>query len=123
MAAALSFNEMEKMIQEKLFYKILFYEYFKNDHIAGHGYKMTKESFVIEILFLRQLSIAACNELAEKIGKRYNVFVEKNQRSEKPRWAISCISDISWSYQFFIHSEHEESSFFNEFVKKMIRGY
>ena len=106
------------MIQEKLFYKILFCEYFKNDHIAGHGYKMTKESFVIEILFLRQLSIAACNELAEKIGKKYNVFVEKNQRSEKPRWAISCISDISWSYQFLYIRNMKKAVFLMNLLKK-----
>ena len=85
---------------------------------------MTKDSFVIEILFLKELSVAACNELAEKIGQKYNLFVKKNKRSEKPRWAITCITqDHSWSYQFFIHSEHDESNLCNEFIKKVIKGY
>ena len=110
MAVTLSFDEIEKMIQEKLFYKILFNEYFKNDHLIGHGFKMTKNNFIIEMLFMRELSVAACQELASKIGNKYNVFVEKNQREEKPRWAISCLTDINFSYQFFINSDHDESN-------------
>ena len=77
MAMALSFNETEKMIQEKLFYKILFNEYFKNDYLIGHGFKMTKNNFIIEMLFMRELSVGACQELASKISNKYNVFVEK----------------------------------------------
>ena len=123
MDVALSFNEIEKIIQEKLFYKILFNEYFKNDYLIGHGFKMMKNNFIIEMLFIRELSVGACQELASKIGSKCNVFVEKNQREERPRWAMSCVSDANFSYQFFINSEHDESNLCNEFVKKMIRGY
>ena len=41
MAVAITFNELEKIIQEKLFYKILFKEYFKTDHLIGHGFTIS----------------------------------------------------------------------------------
>ena len=66
MAVALPFNQIEKMVQEKLFYKILFIDYLNVDPVFGHGYRMTKDNFAIEILFLKELTIPACNELAGK---------------------------------------------------------
>ena len=81
MAVAINFDELEKTIQEKLFHKLLFTDYFKNDH----GYRITKKNFVINMVFVKELSVAACQELARRIGEKYNVFVEKNKREEKPR--------------------------------------
>ena len=85
MAVAITFDELEKTIQEKLFYKLLFTDYFKNDHLIAHGYRITKKNFVINMVFVKELSVAACQELARRIGEKYNVFVEKNKREEKPR--------------------------------------
>ena len=94
------------------------------DPVFGHGYRMKKDNFVIELLFLKELTIPACNELAGKIGKKYNLYVEKNQRTERPNWAITGTAEENcWSYQFFIKSEHDESILANEDFKKMIRGY
>ena len=101
MAVAITFDELEKTIQEKLFYKILFKEYFENDHLIAHGFRMTKNNFVINMVFVRQLSIAALQELARKIGEKYNIFVEKNAREEKPRWSLDYPTPYSFSYNFF----------------------
>ena len=114
MAVAITFNELEKIIQEKLFYKILFKEYFKNDHLIGHGFRMTKNNFVINMALVRQLSISVIQDLAGKIGQKYNIFVEKNTREEKPRWSLDYPTPYSFSYSFFIESEHDESNLNSE---------
>ena len=122
MAVAITFNELEKIIQEKLFYKILFKEYFKNDHLIGHGFRMTKNNFVINMVLVRQLSISVIQDLAGKIGQKYNIFVEKNAREEKPRWSLDYPMPYSFSYSFFIESEHVESNLNSENFKKVIAG-
>ena len=122
MAVAITFNELEKIIQEKLFYKILFKEYFKNDHLIGHRFRMTKHNFVINMVLVRQLSISVIQDLAGKIGQKYNIFVEKNAREEKPRWSLDYPTPYSFSYSFFIDSEHDESNLSSDHFKKMIAG-
>ena len=120
MAVAITFNELEKIIQEKLFYKILFKEYFKTDHLIGHGFRMTKNNFIINMVLARQLSISVIQDLAGKIGQKYNIFVDKNAREEKPRWSLDYPTPNSFSYIFFIESEHDESNLNSENFKKMI---
>ena len=122
MAVAITFDELEKTIQEKLFYKLLFTDYFKNDHLITHGCRITKKNFVINMVFVKELSVAACQELARRIGEKYNVFVEKNKREEKPRWSLDYPTPYTFSYNFFIESEHDESNLCNNNYKKMITG-
>ena len=123
MAVAISYDELEKTIEEKLFYRILFEEYLKNDHLIAHGFRITKKNFVINMVFVKELTVAACQNLARRIGEKYNVFVAKNKREEKPRWALEYPTPYSFSYQFFIESEHDETNLANHNYKKMILGH
>ena len=83
---------------------------------------MTKNNFVINMVLVRQLSISVIQDLAGKIGQKYNIFVEKNAREEKPRWSLDYPTPYSFSYSFFIESEHDESNLNSENFKKMIAG-
>ena len=54
---AISFDEIEKIIQEKLFYKILFGEYYKNNDNIGTGFRMTKNDLILIWLLLDLLQL------------------------------------------------------------------
>ena len=117
---AISFDEIGKIIQEKLFYKILFGEYYKNNDIIGTGFRMTKNDFIINMVVSRPFTISNILELAEKIAEKYNIFVHKNIRNEMPRWSLDFPTPNSYSYSFFIVSEHDEENLNNEDFKKML---
>ena len=120
MATAISFDEIEKIIQEKLFYKVLFTEYYKNKDIIGSGFRMTKYDFIINMVVVKPFQIAKILELAEKIGEKYNIFVHKNIRTEKSRWSLDYPTPYTYSYNFYITSEHDESNLRNEDFKRML---
>ena len=120
MAVAISFNELEKIIQEKLFYKLLFNEYYQNNDLIGSGFRMTKYDFIINMVLVRPFNILTITKLAEKIGEKYNLFVEKNVRHEKPRWSLDYPTPSTYTYSLFITSEHDETNLCNENLKKML---
>ena len=120
MAVAISFNELEKIIQEKLFYKLLFNEYYQNNDLIGSGFRMTKYDFIINMVLVRPFNISTITKLAEKFGEKYNLFVEKNVRHEKLRWSLDYPTPSTYSYSFFITSEHDENNLCNENFKKML---
>ena len=117
---AISFDEIEKIIQEKLFYKILFPNIIKTILFIGSGFRMTKYDFIINMVVTRPFTVSKILELAEKIGEKYNVFVHKNVRNEMPRWSLDFPTPNSYSYSFFIVSEHDEEHLSNEDFKKML---
>ena len=90
MATSITFNEIEKIIQEKLFYNILFEEYYRAPEIIGTGFRMSQYEFIINMVVIRPFPVNKILELAEKIGEIY------------------------------ITSEHDESILSDESFKKML---
>ena len=120
MATAISFDEIEKIIQEKLFYKVLFTEYYRNKDIIGTGFRMTKYDFIINMVVVRAFPVAKILELAEKISEKYNIFVHNNIRTEKPRWSLDYPTPYTYSYSFYITSEHDESILEDENFQRIL---
>ena len=81
---------------------------------------MTKNDFIINMVVTRPFTISKILELAEKIAEKYNIFVHKNIRNEMPRWSLDFPTPNSYSYSFFIVSEHDEENLSNEDFKKML---
>ena len=120
MATSITFNEIEKIIQEKLFYNILFEEYYRAPEIIGTGFRMSQYEFIINMVVIRPFPVNKILELAEKIGEKYNIFVKKNIRTERPRWSLDYPTPYTYSYKFYITSEHDESILSDESFKKML---
>ena len=120
MATSITFNEIEKIIQEKLFYNILFEEYYRKPEIIGTGFRMTKYEFIINMVVIRPFPVNKILELAEKIGEKYNIFVKKNIRTERHRWSLDYPTPYAYSYKFYITLEHDESILIDESFKKML---
>ena len=124
MAASLPFEQLERMIEEKTFYRVLIVEYLKEQKpiIFGHGFHFTKDEFILEIIFLKELAIPQIVNTNMGIGDAYNIFAPKNKRNELPRWIMHKLPGDVWQFQFFINSKHDETALANKDFEKMIRG-
>ena len=45
MALATTFNDIEKAVQEKLFYKLFFIEYYQNENMIINGFRMNERFY------------------------------------------------------------------------------
>ena len=120
MATSITFSQIEKIIQEKLFYDILFEEYYRKPEIIGTGFRMTPYEFIINMVVIRPFPTDSIIELSKKIGEKYNIFVKKNIRTETPRWSLDYPTPYTYSYKFYITSEHDENTLGDESFKKML---
>ena len=77
MATSITFSQIEKIIQEKLFYNILFEEYYRKPEIIRTGFRMTPYEFIINMVVIRPFPTDSIIELSKKIGEKYNIFVKK----------------------------------------------
>ena len=120
--AAMSFSQLEKIIQEKSLYRILIAEYFDKDilGIVGTGFWMTKEIFQIEIYVRKQMFASLCKTYATLVGDKFNLLVTADERKETAGWSFTLVGDEVWSFKVFVYSEHSEEILNNELVKKMI---
>ena len=78
MALATTFNDIEKAVQEKLFYKLFFIEYYQNENMIINGFRMNENDFIIHMILTVPLHLSTIIGLRETIKEIYNLFVEKN---------------------------------------------
>ena len=118
---AVILSEFEKVIQEKTFYKVLMSEFINTESLGveGHGFWITDNTYGIEIMINQELSTKSCKDLANGIYKKYNIFVPKNAREEKPSWSLSRSGNL-WSFKVFINSLHKSRLLENKDFQKML---
>ena len=107
MALATTFNDIEKAVQEKLFYKLFFIEYYQNENMIINGFRMNKNDFIIHMILTVPLHLSTIIGLHETIKEIYNLFVEKNRRLENPRWTLEFPNERMFKYSFYITSSHD----------------
>ena len=122
---ACAFDQLEKMIQENVFYTLLIKEYLDKEtlKVIGHGFSLKQETFVFEIFICKELSIVNCKQLATKISKIYNIVASQNKEQSAARWALLPVGNGVWSYQIFIDSEHDNNILSNEYWEKNDRTH
>ena len=107
MALATTFNDIEKAVQEKLFYKLFFTEYYRNENMIINGFRMNETDFIIHMTLTVPLHLSTIIGLRETIKNIYNLFVEKNRRLENPRWTLEFPNERMFKYSFYITSTHD----------------
>ena len=69
MALATTFNDIEKAVQEKLFYKLFFTEYYRNENMIINGFRMNENDFIIHMTLTVPLHLSTIIGLRETIKK------------------------------------------------------
>ena len=106
MAVALS--QLEKVIKEKTFYKILIAEYInqKSLGIEAHGFYVSNDSYVVELIANNELSPQVCTDLSKNISEKYKLFVPENSTEELAKWVLLHEGNL-WILSIFITSQHD----------------
>ena len=112
---AVALPQIEKVIKEKTFYKILMAEYInqKSLGIQAHGFYVSNDAYVVELIVNNELSPQVCTNLSKNICEKYKLFVPENSTEELAKWALSHEGNL-WILSVFITSQHDSDLLTNQ---------